>query len=362
MSDLNLTAAIRSNLLALQTTNKFADRTSNRLSTGLKVSSAVDDAVAYFAAKALNDRADTFEGRKQGIDQAISTLNVAVQATSTIDTILKQMKGLLQSAQSNTSNASQLAQLSTQFNDLAVQINSVVKDATYQGTNLVGNGSVNSAGTQSVTLAVNFSDLSTSKVDVYGQFLGSYADITGSNAGLSQYTAASTIFSTISGYGFLSTGSVNASAGTAGSALIGLLTGNGLAAATDISSQSATNVYVISSGVANATASDAGGAFVGFSNLTNAGFTAAINSIDLAISKNRGAAAVYGSTIALLTTRLDFTKQYVDTLQGGAGKYTLADLNQEGANLVALQTRQQLGIQSLSFSGQITQSILRLFQ
>ncbi|HBM11605.1 MAG TPA: flagellin, partial [Rhodospirillaceae bacterium] len=42
----------------------------------------------------------------------------------------------------------------------------------------------------------------------------------------------------------------------------------------------------------------------------------------------------------------DFTNEYVNTLQGGSDKLTLADLNEEGANLVALQTRQQLGIQS----------------
>ncbi len=40
----------------------------------------------------------------------------------------------------------------------------------------------------------------------------------------------------------------------------------------------------------------------------------------------------------------------------------LADLNEEGANLLALQTRQQLGIQSLAFAGQSEQSILGLFR
>ena len=49
-------------------------------------------------------------------------------------------------------------------------------------------------------------------------------------------------------------------------------------------------------------------------------------------------------------------------LEGGAAKLTVADLNEEGANLLALQTRQQLGIQSLSFAGQSEQSILGLFR
>ncbi|MBT5297697.1 MAG: flagellin-like protein, partial [Rhodospirillaceae bacterium] len=53
---------------------------------------------------------------------------------------------------------------------------------------------------------------------------------------------------------------------------------------------------------------------------------------------------------------------YVNTLTAGAGKLTLADLNEEGANLLALQTRQQLGIQSLAFAGQSEQAILGLFR
>ena len=71
---------------------------------------------------------------------------------------------------------------------------------------------------------------------------------------------------------------------------------------------------------------------------------------------------VLGANVAVLNTRLDFTTDYVNTMTAGAGKLTLADLNEEGANLLALQTRQQLGIQSLAFAGQSEQSILGLFR
>ena len=64
----------------------------------------------------------------------------------------------------------------------------------------------------------------------------------------------------------------------------------------------------------------------------------------------------------MLQTRLDFTDNYVNVLEGGAGKLTLADITEEGANLVALQTRQQLGINALSFAGQSEQNILALFR
>ena len=65
--------------------------------------------------------------------------------------------------------------------------------------------------------------------------------------------------------------------------------------------------------------------------------------------------------MTFLQTRLDFTKQYVNNLTEGADKLTLADINEEGANLVSLQTRQQLGIQALAFAGQSEQAVLRLF-
>ena len=64
----------------------------------------------------------------------------------------------------------------------------------------------------------------------------------------------------------------------------------------------------------------------------------------------------------MLQTRLDFTESYTGVLDEGAGKLTLADITEEGANLVALQTRQQLGISALSFAGQSEQSVLSLFR
>ena len=67
MSDVTLSAAVRSSLLSLQNTTDLIDRTQNRLSTGLKVASAVDDPVAFFQAKSLNDRAFDFNEKKDGI-------------------------------------------------------------------------------------------------------------------------------------------------------------------------------------------------------------------------------------------------------------------------------------------------------
>ena len=108
------------------------------------------------------------------------------------------------------------------------------------------------------------------------------------------------------------------------------------------------------------------GGALNFTEYVQAGDTVALNdtikSLDLALTTLRTQAQNLGTNVAVLQTRLDFTEDYVNTLEVGAAKLTLADLNEEGANLLALQTRQQLGIQALAFAGQAEQSILALFR
>ncbi|MCB1681383.1 MAG: flagellin, partial [Alphaproteobacteria bacterium] len=65
--------------------------------------------------------------------------------------------------------------------------------------------------------------------------------------------------------------------------------------------------------------------------------------------------------LAIIQTREDFTKNTINNLQEGADKLTVADQNEEGANLLALQTRQTLGVTSLALASQSQQAVLRLF-
>ncbi len=92
-----------------------------------------------------------------------------------------------------------------------------------------------------------------------------------------------------------------------------------------------------------------------------AGFDILVGQLDSAIQTLRTESQSLGSNVALLQTRLDFSESYINTLEVGDGLLTLADLNTEGANLLALQTRQQLGISALAFAGQSEQGILSLF-
>ncbi|CAA7618046.1 hypothetical protein [Magnetospirillum sp. SS-4] len=94
-TDVTLSAAIRGNLLSLQNTGNLVDRTNTRLATGLKVSSAIDDAVAFFQNKALKDRAGDLSSRKDSIDQGISSLQTALSGLQAVESILVQMKGIV---------------------------------------------------------------------------------------------------------------------------------------------------------------------------------------------------------------------------------------------------------------------------
>lgn len=88
----------------------------------------------------------------------------------------------------------------------------------------------------------------------------------------------------------------------------------------------------------------------------------AIGELDNALSLIRGHAQALGSRVALLQTRLDFSSSYSNELETGAGKLTLTDINEEGANLVALQTRQQLAINAMPTAGGAEDGILQLFR
>jgi flagellin-like hook-associated protein FlgL len=309
--DVTLTAASRANLLALQNTQTMVDRTNNRLATGQAVASPVDDAVKYFQAKSLQDRADDLVQRKDKIDQGVSALKVTINATSQATQLIKNMKGILDSSRS----ASQVQRASStkQLQQLMYQVEKLIRDASYQGLNLLASSSS--------TLTVYFSDKNDAKLKVDGTTLVASSLYRGSQLSVklginisvgglqgSQYTLIEVSklgFSKLSGY-TISQASVQ--------------------------------------------------------NKLNSVINLAINRLDNTVANIQAQASNFGTSLSILQTRLDFTKDFVNSLKEGAGKLTLADTNEEGANLLALQTRQQLGVKTLSFAGQSEQAVLQLFR
>jgi flagellin-like hook-associated protein FlgL len=94
----------------------------------------------------------------------------------------------------------------------------------------------------------------------------------------------------------------------------------------------------------------------------DADIAAAAADLTAALTNLRTQSQAFGTNLSTVQIRQEFTKAMINTLQTGADSLTLADSNEEGANLLALQTRQQLSTTALSLASQAAQSVLRLFQ
>jgi len=95
---------------------------------------------------------------------------------------------------------------------------------------------------------------------------------------------------------------------------------------------------------------------------TDANIDTASSDLTSALTTLRSESQKLSSGLSTVQIRQDFTKATINTLQAGSDALTLADSNEEGANLLALQTRQQLSTTALSLASQADQNVLRLFQ
>ena len=98
MTQISLTSAMRSNLLALKDTSGLMDITQNRLSTGLKVNMAIDNPSAYYTASSLNNRANDLSGLLDTMTQAIQTVKAASEGIETATALLEQMSSIAEQA------------------------------------------------------------------------------------------------------------------------------------------------------------------------------------------------------------------------------------------------------------------------
>lgn len=274
VGEISLSASARSNLLSLQQTANLLNTTQSRLATGKKINSALDGATAYFASQGFLNRANDLSRVKDGLSNSLQTVKAASNAIDSITKLVQQAQGITTSAL-QTSDTGTRSNLAIQFNDLLSQVNSLVNDATFNGTNLVG--------PTATSLVVYFNEDNTSKLTIT---------------------------------------SVNLSINTSG----------GLSVAT------AANAFV-----------------------SDTDINTAVSQLSTALTKLRTTASGFGNNVAVIQTRQDFTSTLVNTLQTASDNITLADTNEEGANLQALQARNQLGITSLGISGQLAQAILKLF-
>jgi flagellin len=281
---ISLTAQMTTNLLSLQNTAKLMGLTQERLSTGKKVNSALDDPVAFFDADAHYQLANDYAALKNGMSEAIQTIKAANDTIESLKEVLQQMKSIATSAKSATSET-EVDALEVQYDELTSQLDDLAGDAIYKGVNLLGD--------DDLTVVFNMS--------------------------------------TASGAGELTVNGFNATSEASG------LTAGGITVAS--------GAWSNGSGVITASA-----------------IAGAVAEIEEAITTLRSQAKNLASNLSFVTTRQTFTDKMIATLKTGGDNLTLADMNEEGANMLMLQTRQALGIQSLSMASQSAQQVLSLFQ
>lgn len=136
MSDIVLTSAVRENLLALKNTADLQSRTQNRLSTGLKVNSALDNPNSFFTAAGLNARAGDLGSLLDNMGQAVQTIRAANDGIEAISKLVESAKAIANQAL-QTQSEFERKTFTKQFNDVLVQIEDLAKDSGYKGKNLL---------------------------------------------------------------------------------------------------------------------------------------------------------------------------------------------------------------------------------
>jgi flagellin len=98
------------------------------------------------------------------------------------------------------------------------------------------------------------------------------------------------------------------------------------------------------------------------SNFTQGDISAALSGVELIM----GALTAAGSALGSISTRIQLQEDFVsglgDSIDSGVGRLVDADMEEESSRLSALQTQQQLAVQSLSIANSSAQRILTLFR
>ncbi|HOI16401.1 MAG TPA: flagellin [Geobacteraceae bacterium] len=107
--------------------------------------------------------------------------------------------------------------------------------------------------------------------------------------------------------------------------------------------------------------SDWGTAGSAITSTETANIQSSASQLEGALNTLRSESSKLSSNMSVVTTRQDFTSSMINELKTGADNLTLADMNEEGANMLMLQTQQNLGVTSLSMASQSAQAVMRLF-
>ena len=377
MADISLTASMRSNLLSLQQTQSLMDTTQERLSTGKKVNSAIDNPSSYYTAQSLTNRASDLSSLLDSMGQAVQTIQAANEGIEAITEFVQQVKAIANTARDNatvkgaTSSGTYTAANDTQ--NITVKIDGVA-DQDIEVT-LADTDTLEQAATK-IAMALN--DDTDGVKDAEDTVIGGFtATVENGQIKISNSKGiVANVSGTISGITF--NGEIGNSTRTtsmkqyneildqidqlakdSGYKGVNLLQGNDLKV---VFNEDRSSYLTINGTFADT--SDKGlkiSRAEDWTNPDNEAIDASISELENAITSLRNMASEFGNNYSIVENRENFTESLINVLEEGSDKLTLADMNEESANMLALQTRQQLAINSLSLASQAAQSVLSLF-
>ncbi|MBN8910630.1 MAG: flagellin [Rhizobiales bacterium] len=316
MSSINTNIAAMTALQTLAHTNKELLSTQNRVSTGLKVKDASDNAAYWSIATTMRSDRSAVSTVEDALGLGAATIEVAVTAlNSAIETITKIQSKLVAARAPGLDRS----KIQSEIKELQAELRNTAGSAVFSGENWLQGDSVNGPTTK--TIVASFSRDSTGAIMI---------------------------------------GTIELNVGPSGTMLFD--TGSGTAAGILDSASS----YTIASGTVSysiAGLSDG----IDISGITDdpadlAGLVAMVEGVDAALKTMTDAATLLGAAKSRTSQQKDFVNKLMDSIDVGIGQLVDADMNAESTRLQALQVRQQLGVQALGIANQSAQMILRLFQ
>jgi flagellin len=386
MSDIVLTAAVRQNLLSLQSTADLLATTQNRLATGKKVNTALDNPTNFFTARGLDNRAGDINNLLDSIGNGVQVLQAANTGITSLQKLVDTAKSI----------ANQVLQAPAGYLPKSTVTSAIAAGGT--AANLVDATTIKAGETITFAASGNLPALvvtigASESLDQLNTALAP-GNITASldSANKLVFTttndaASSTIGAiTLGGAGTLTFGAAVAPVADAASQTIranlvsqynniitqitttaqdssfngiNLLNGDDLKLTFNETGKSTLNIKGVTYNAAGL-----GLALLtsGTDFLDNNSANTVLTKISNASTTLRTEASTLGSNLSVVQIRQDFNKNLINVLQTGSANLTLADTNEEAANSQALSTRQSIAVSALALANQSQQSVLKLLQ
>ena len=377
MESVLLSSSARKSVQTLKLFENDFRKTSERLATGLKVNRASDDPIAFFTASSLNNRASDLNRALDAVSTKLGAVQAAEVGIRAIEQLVQLATAIVDSSSSlptpnptatgsvNVSAESDVTNLAgvSDGDQFSVQVGSSTAvsvtlssgdtpDALLAQLNAIDNVDAifTSSGELQIT-ASNGEDLTLTEVSGtplsgLGITAGTFDQSTGTSA---ERTAKAAEFDAV-------LSQIDQLAADTSFLGVNLLTGDKPVLsfnADGSSSLTLTGVNSSASGLGIANAAN------GFQ--SEADLAAASADLKGALSSLRGFSSRLSTDLSVADVRSDFTANLRNVLKSGAANLTLADPNEEGANLLALQMRTSLASASLSLTQRAESTILRLF-